>query len=96
MAQPHVSENGDILCWNGEVWNIHLPESDCALLIHIRSKRFSRAWTYVLHSCPYRANWSSQCKVRPDENDGIKLSATMSGIDDPSDIVQLLGTLEGP
>jgi hypothetical protein len=39
---------------------------------------------------------STQRKVRPDENDGIKLSATMGGLDDASDIVQLLGTLEGP
>jgi len=43
VAQPHVSESGDVLCWNGEVWSIHFPESNCALLIHNRRKDFRRA-----------------------------------------------------
>jgi hypothetical protein len=41
-------------------------------------------------------NQSSQVKVRPEENDGMKLSSAMGGLNDTSDIVQLLGTLEGP
>jgi len=58
IAQPHLSESGDVLCWNGEIFE--------------------------------------GLDVRPEENDGIKLSAAMGGLDDASDIVQLLGTIEGP
>jgi hypothetical protein len=35
-------------------------------------------------------------KVRPEENDGVKLYAAMNYFEDVSDIVQLLGTIEGP
>jgi len=35
-------------------------------------------------------------KVRPEENDGAKLYGAMNYFEDVSDIVQLLGTLEGP
>jgi hypothetical protein len=42
VAQPHVSENGDVLCWNGEVCITHLSESNGSLLTHIRRKDFRR------------------------------------------------------
>jgi hypothetical protein len=35
-------------------------------------------------------------KVRPEENDGVKLFAAMNNLDDASHVVPLLGTLEGP
>ncbi|KAH8991989.1 asparagine synthase-domain-containing protein [Lactarius akahatsu] len=57
VAQPHIHESGNVLCWNGEV---------------------------------------SRSFVHPEENDGSKLSAAMSELEDASAIVQLLGTLEGP
>ena len=96
VAQPHVSESGDVLCWNGEVWSIHFPESNCALLIHDRRKDFRRAGRMFYPSLLTVPIGHLKCKVRPDENDGIKLSTTMSGINNASDVVQLLGTLEGP
>jgi hypothetical protein len=34
--------------------------------------------------------------VHPEENDGIKLSTAMNGLGDATDVVGLLGTLEGP
>ena len=41
VAQPHVSGSGDVLCFNGEVWSIHLSECNRALLIY-SSTRFSK------------------------------------------------------
>lgn len=35
-------------------------------------------------------------KVRPEENDGVKLFAAMNSLEDASHVVPLLGTLEGP
>ncbi|KAI0249563.1 asparagine synthase-domain-containing protein [Lactifluus subvellereus] len=58
VAQPHIHEIGDILCWNGEIFE--------------------------------------GLDIRPEENDGIKLSSAMSRLEGTSAIVQLLGTLEGP
>ncbi|KAI9512621.1 asparagine synthase-domain-containing protein [Russula earlei] len=58
VTQPHVKESGDVLCWNGEIFE--------------------------------------GLDVRPDENDGARLSGALSGLDDASDVVRLLGTLEGP
>jgi hypothetical protein len=35
-------------------------------------------------------------KVRPEENDGVKLFAAMNSLEEASHVVSLLGTLEGP
>jgi len=35
-------------------------------------------------------------KVRPEENDGVKLFTVMNRLEDASHVVPLLGTLEGP
>lgn len=35
-------------------------------------------------------------KVRPVENDGVKLFTAMNNLEDASHVVPLLGTLEGP
>ncbi len=98
IAQPHLSESGDVLCWNGEVWSIPLSEFNCALLISIFREDLRRAGRMFLSFCPSQSQLviASQLKVRPEENDGIKLSAAMGGLDDASDIVQLLGIIEGP
>jgi hypothetical protein len=29
VTQPHVNGSGDVLCWNGEVWSIHLSDCTC-------------------------------------------------------------------
>lgn len=42
------------------------------------------------------ANQSSQVKVHPEENDGLKLSIALNCLDDAVAVVRLLGTLEGP
>jgi hypothetical protein len=35
-------------------------------------------------------------KMRPEENDGVKLFTAMNNLEDASHVVPLLGTLEGP
>jgi hypothetical protein len=35
-------------------------------------------------------------KVRPEENDGVKLFTALNSLEDAPHIVPLLGTLEGP
>ena len=37
-----------------------------------------------------------EIKVRPEENDGVKLFSAMNSLEDASHVVPLLGTLEGP
>jgi hypothetical protein len=63
---------------------------------HIFLRRFLKDWMYVPALYISKTDQSSRAKVRPEENDGAKLSTAMSRLEDSSAIVQLLGTLEGP
>ena len=40
VAQPHVDERGDVLCWNGEVCNTHLSEFNRIVLIYTHWRDF--------------------------------------------------------
>ena len=102
MTQPHINESGDVLCWNGEVRNAYLSEFNGVMLTtttsSTRCEDLRRAGCMYLPFYNRRTNQTSDStvKVHPEENDGTKLFAAMSGLNDASDIVRLLGTLEGP
>jgi hypothetical protein len=53
-------------------------------------------WMYVPVLLLTERKFSSQLKVRPEENDGVKLFTAMNNLEDASHVVPLLGTLEGP
>jgi hypothetical protein len=100
VTQPHINESGDVLCWNGEVRNGYLSEFNGAVLTASSTRCKDLRWAGCVYLPFYnrRTNQSSdsEVKVHPEENDGTKLFAAMSGLNDASDIVRLLGTLEGP
>jgi hypothetical protein len=53
-------------------------------------------WMYVPVLQLKNEFFLSQLKVRPEENDGVKLFTAMNNLEDASHVVPLLGTLEGP
>jgi hypothetical protein len=72
---------------------VHL-EFSCVVLISLRE---DFRWAGCMFPLFYLQNESFiAIKVRPEENDGVKLFTAMNSLEDASHIVPILGTLEGP
>jgi len=53
VTQPHVNGCGDVLCWNGEVWNIHLSDRTCVCAHPYPTGKIFEGldvWSYTLYS----------------------------------------------
>lgn len=74
---------------------VHL-EFSCLVLISLLEKIFD-GLDVCSHSSTYFQNgYIIAFKVRPEENDGVKLFTAMNSLEDTSHVVPLLGSLEGP
>jgi len=80
----------------GELWSIPLSEFNCALLISI-SEKILKAGRMFLSFCPSRAmSYRKSTEGSSRRKRWYKAFCSMGGLDDASDIVQLLEIIEGP